>query len=119
MRERRPHHQSLIMLEGSAVPRLNKALIYTAVAEQGYTAGYGALLHLFVLMQLDPEIPKPRSDEERVNWQGHLEGLRAALLCLAMHERTLDPESAARAVDQQVEQARAELERLRPAEVGG
>ena len=119
MSERRLHHQSLIMLEGSARPGLSKALINKAVADQGHTDGYGALLHLVVLMQLDPEIPKPRSDEERANWQGHLEGLRAALLCLAMHERTLDPESAARAVEEQVEQARAELGRLRPTEVGG
>ena len=119
MCERRPHHQLLITHEGSAVPGLSKALINKIVAEQGHTDGYGALLHLVVLMELDPEIPKPRSNEERANWQGHLEGLRAALLCLAMHECTLGPESAAIVVGEQLEQARAELQRLRREKAGG
>jgi hypothetical protein len=119
MRDSRLHCQPLIMPEAPAALKHSRGLSNTALAEPCHTDGYGAVLHLVVLMELDPEIPEPQSDEERANWQGHLEGLRAALLCLAMHERALDPESAAMFVDEQLEQARAELQRLRPEEAGG
>jgi len=118
MRESRLYWQPPVRSEGHAAPERGKNLISKAVVEQGHTDGYGALLHLVGLMELDPETPKPRSDEERANWQGHFEGLRAALLCLTMHERELDPESAAVAVDEQLELARAALERLRREEDG-
>lgn len=94
-------------------------MISKAVAEQGHTDSHGALLHLVGLMGHDPETPEPQSEEERFNWQGHLEGLRAALLCLAMHERQLDPASAVVVVDDQLEQARAVLVRPRGPEDGG
>ena len=95
-----------------------KASILNRFMQDGHTYGYGALLHLIALMELDPKAPKPQSDEERANWQGHLEGLRAALLCLAMQERTLDPASAAMVVDEQLELARAALRPLRDEEDG-
>jgi hypothetical protein len=66
-----------------------KEMILQASAGQGHTDSYGALLHLTALMSLDPYVPTPESDEERANWQGHGNGLRSALLCLAMHEREL------------------------------
>jgi hypothetical protein len=96
-----------------------KEMILQASAGQGHTNSYGALLHLTALMSLDPYVPTPESDEERANWQGHGNGLRSALLCLAMHERELGPEDAVAVVDDQLTQAHAVLESFRPIGIDG
>lgn len=96
-----------------------KKMILQATAGQGHTDSYGALLHLAALMSLDPYVPAPESDEERANWQGHGNGLRSALLCLAMHERQLGPEDAVVVVDDQLTQAYAVLESVRMIGIDG
>ncbi|WP_194891961.1 hypothetical protein [Catenulispora pinisilvae] len=96
-----------------------KAATLNRVTEEGYTDGYGALVHLAAVIGTDPEGLSPKSDEERFAWGGHLKGLRAALLCLAMHERGIAPEPAALVVSRHIEDAMSDLEHAARAGCGG
>ncbi|OLE21184.1 MAG: hypothetical protein AUG49_22680 [Catenulispora sp. 13_1_20CM_3_70_7] len=80
------------------------------VMAEGHTGSYGTLLHLTAVMGSDPEKLEPESIRERIEWCGHFKGLKAALLCLAMYERKLDPNSAARIVNQHIREAMKDLE---------
>jgi hypothetical protein len=51
----------------------------------------------------DPDGLRPETDAERFEWRGHLQGLRAALTCLAMYEAGLGPAEAAAAVQRHIE----------------
>jgi hypothetical protein len=86
-----------------------KAAIIGRLLDQGYTTSYGTLIHLTALMGPDPEALEPQDDEERYEWRGHYKGLRAALACLAMHEKAVGPESAAALVGHHVTEAITEL----------
>lgn len=79
------------------------------VREEGYTDSYGALLHLTAVVGSDPDALKPVSAEEQAEWRGHIKGLRAALVCLAMHERHAEPEAVALVVDRHIEDAVEDL----------
>ncbi|WP_194904515.1 hypothetical protein [Catenulispora rubra] len=96
-----------------------KASTLDRVMEEGYTESYGALVYLAAVIGTDPESLCPSGIEERLAWGGHLKGLRAALLCLAMHERGIGPEAAALAVSHHLEDATSDLERAAGAPCGG
>jgi len=86
-----------------------KTAILDRVTKEGYTDSYGTLLHLTAAMGSDPEALGPTNAEELAEWCGHLKGLRAALLTLAMHERQLDPEEAVLVVNRHIEEAMRDL----------
>jgi len=96
-----------------------KASTLDRVVEEGYSESYGALVYLAAVIGTDPEALRPKGIEERLAWGGHLEGLRAALLCLVMHERGIGAEAAALVVSQHVEDATSDLERAAGAPCGG
>lgn len=95
-----------------------KSLILNAVVGQGHSTSYGALLHKASLLGLEPNALEPESDEELAEWRGYFEGLRAALGCLVMHERRIEPELAPGVVDDQLTFATGVLERLRATGAG-
>ena len=94
----------------ASTKRSLKEVIRQVAAEQGHTGSYAALLYLMALTSVGPDLPAPKSAEERANWQGHRNGLRSALVCLAMHERQLSPKEAAVVVIDQLAQACAAVE---------
>lgn len=79
-----------------------KDKILEKITEQGHTDSYGMLLYLAAVMGNDPVALGPDSSVELNTWSGHLDGLRASLLCLAIYERRLTPEKAAEVVDQHI-----------------
>ena len=87
-----------------------KAATIKRVMEEGHTGGYGTLLHLTAVMGLGPEAFYSTHGEEFSEWCGHFKGLKAALLCLAMYERQIDPEEAALAVNRHIETVMDDLE---------
>lgn len=87
-----------------------KTATLNRVMAEGHTGSYGTLLHLTADMGLDPETLNPEGIRERIEWCGHFKGLKAALLCLAMYERNLDPEAAARVVNKHIRDAMKDLE---------
>lgn len=96
-----------------------KASILNRVMEEGYTESYGALVYLAAVIGTDAETLRPKDIEERLVWSGHLGGLRAALLCLAMHEFRIGPEAAASVVSRHIQDAADELGRASGAACGG
>lgn len=86
-----------------------KTTILKRVMEEGYTDSYGTLLHLTAVMGSDPKALEPNSDEELAEWRGHLNGLRAALLAVAMHEHKLKPRAAALVVERHLLEATNDL----------
>jgi membrane associated rhomboid family serine protease len=88
-----------------------KDMILKRVREEGHTDSYGMLLYMVAVMGFDPMTLGPHSPVELTSWSGHLDGLRASLLCLAMYERKLGPEGAAEVVDTHIMDA---LDRLHP-----
>ena len=82
-----------------------KAATLGRVMEEGYTDSYGALLHLTAVMVSEPKALHSTNDEELIEWRGHFHGLKAALLCLAMHEKQITPKDAALAVIRHIEDA--------------
>lgn len=89
------------------------------VMEEGYTDSYGALLYLTAVMGSDADALAPASAGEENEWRGHLKGLRAALLCLAMHERRAEPEEVALVVGRHIEDAMDGLKYRDSASSGG
>ncbi|WP_370382358.1 hypothetical protein [Catenulispora sp. GAS73] len=78
-----------------------------ALANRLYLSdSYGALLHLTALMDSDPRTLVPKSEEERLSWEGHMLGLVSALHCVAMHEQQWEPHIASEIVDSLLNQAR-------------
>lgn len=96
-----------------------KAATLGRVLEEGHTESYGTLLHLTAVMGAEPKALHPTNDEERIEWHGHFNGLKAALLCLAMHERQITPKEAALAVCRHIEDAMDALEQREVARSGG
>lgn len=96
-----------------------KETVLARAADQGFSSSYGALLYLAVLIGTDPEQLDPKGDEERFEWRGHIKGLQAALLCIAMHEHGLDPDLAGMVVMTHVEEAMATISRSGDAGSGG
>jgi hypothetical protein len=88
-----------------------KTSIINLAIQEGHTESYGALLHLVAVMGTDPNALGPETEEERTAWGHHFDGLRAALLCLTMHELKLVPDSAALVVDRLIKSAIDELDR--------
>ncbi|MEY9932585.1 hypothetical protein ABH926_007236 [Catenulispora sp. GP43] len=82
-----------------------KDRILNRVIEEGHTDSYGILLYTAAAVGFDPMALSPDSSVELTTWSGHLDGLRASLLCLAMHERKLGPEKAAEVVNKHIEDA--------------
>ncbi|NUR02640.1 MAG: hypothetical protein HOY79_40750 [Streptomyces sp.] len=72
-----------------------KSSTISRVTEEGYISSYGTLLYLTASMGPEPRHLEPDTPMELAVWHGHFQGLRAALLCLAMHERQLAPKAAA------------------------
>ena len=88
-----------------------KAATLERVMEEGYTDSYGTLLHLAAVMGSGPEAFYSSHGEEFAEWCGHFKGLKAALLCLALHERQIGPEEAALVVNRHIDDAMDDLER--------
>lgn len=86
-----------------------KAAILKRLMGEGYSSSYGELVCVAARLGMDVESLEPDSDEERYEWRGYLRGLRSALHCLAMHERTIGPDSAAFIVNGQISEAVTEL----------
>lgn len=82
-----------------------KDKILQRVRQEGHTDSYGMLLHLAAVMDFDSMPLGSASSLELATWSGHLDGLRASLLCLAMYERKLAPEEAAAVVDNHITEA--------------
>jgi hypothetical protein len=82
-----------------------KSTVLRLLSKDGFSESYGALLFMAVLVGTDADALRPETDAERHEWRGHLQGLRAALACLAMHEVKLAPEAAAAAVQKHIEDA--------------
>lgn len=95
-----------------------KAATLGRVLEEGYTESYGTLLHLTAVMGSAKAL-HATTNEERIEWRGHFNGLKAALLCLAMHERQITPKEAALAVCRHIEDAMDDLEHREVARSGG
>lgn len=88
-----------------------KEQILKRVREEGHTDSYGVLLYMAAVMDFDSMPVDSASSLELATWSGHLDGLRASLLCLAMYERKLTPEEAAAVVDNHIADA---VDILRP-----
>ncbi|ACU75717.1 hypothetical protein Caci_6879 [Catenulispora acidiphila DSM 44928] len=82
-----------------------KRTVLRLLSKEGFSESYGILLVMSVLVGTDPDSLRPETDAERHEWRGHLQGLRAALSCLAMHEAKLAPDAAAAAVQKHIEDA--------------
>lgn len=82
-----------------------KQKILKRVNEEGHTDSYGMLLYLAAVMDFDPMALGPDSSAELTTWSGHFDGLRASLLWLAMFERKIGPEDAAKVVDRHITSA--------------
>jgi len=82
-----------------------KSTVLRLLSKEGFSESYGALLVMAVLVGADPDGLQPETDAERHEWRGHLQGLRAALACLAMYEAKLAPDMAAAAVQKHIEDA--------------
>ena len=95
-----------------------KAATLGRVLEEGYTDSYGTLLHLTAVMGSDPKGLRS-TNEELIEWRGHFNGLKAALLCLAMHEQQIAPKEAALAVSRHIEDAMDDLKHREIARSGG
>jgi hypothetical protein len=80
-----------------------RSTVLRLLAREGYSGSYGTLLVMAVLIGADPDGLTPETDAERFEWWGHLQGLRAALVCLAMYEANLSPLQAAVAVQRHIE----------------
>ena len=92
-----------------------KDKILRRVNEEGHTDSYGTLLYLAAVMGFDPMALGPDNSVELTAWSGHLDGLRSSLLCLAMYERRIGPEMAAKVVNQHILDA---MDDLRPSGAG-
>ncbi|MBS2547446.1 hypothetical protein KGQ19_11240 [Catenulispora sp. NL8] len=77
------------------------------------------LLHLVAVMGREPKALNPRTEKELAEWSGHFRGLKSALLCLVMHERKVEPSSAALVVYRHVKSATDDLDRRGGSETGG
>ena len=86
-----------------------KDKILKRVIEEGHTGSYGTLLYMAAVMGFDPRTLGPISRLELTIWNGHFAGVRASLLCLARYERKLEPENAAKVVNQHLEDAIKDL----------
>lgn len=95
-----------------------KARIFALAENADFSESFGALLHMTALLVSDPKTLVPKIDEERIAWDGHLDGLHAALLCLARCERRCAPEVAAEAVGSLLRQARVILQEPTPGSAG-
>lgn len=87
-----------------------KTATLNRVMEEGYTSSYGTLLHLTASMGPEAKRLRPNSALELAVWHGHFTGLRAALLCLAMHERQLASKAAAQVVRRHLDDAMTQPE---------
>ena len=74
----------------------------------------GALLHMAAVMDSGSGPLVPKSEEERLTWDGHMQGLVSARHCVTLHERQCTPEAAAEIVDSLLGQARTILRTVRP-----
>ncbi|WP_194906246.1 hypothetical protein [Catenulispora rubra] len=96
-----------------------KASILSRVMQEGHTDSYGVLLHLVAVMGREPKALNPRTEKELAEWSGHFRGLKAALLCLVMHEQKVEPGPAAVVVCRHIEDASDELDRRSGTGTGG
>ncbi|MBS2545502.1 hypothetical protein KGQ19_01330 [Catenulispora sp. NL8] len=90
-----------------------KDSVLLSLAKEGYSGSYGVLLLVAVLMGTNPDELRPESDAERDEWSGHLQGLRSALTCVAIHEAKLEPGDAAAVVQRHIEDAAQVMGRSR------
>lgn len=97
--------------QGAPLCESAKASILSRVAQEGHTDSYGVLLHLVAVMGREPKALNPRTEKELAEWSGHFRGLKSALLCLAMHERKIEPGPAALVVCQHINDAADDLDR--------
>lgn len=95
-----------------------KARILALAQSADFSDSFGALLHMTALLISDPKTLVPKTEEERSAWGGHLDGLHAALLCLARHEQQCAPEVAAETVGSVLSRARAILQESAPGSEG-
>ncbi|MBS2545408.1 recombinase family protein [Catenulispora sp. NL8] len=92
------------------LPTAAKARILALVETADLSDGFGALLHMAAVLGSDSKTLVPKTEEERFAWAGHMDGLHAALMCLARHEQQQAPEVAAQIVDSLMGQAEAILQ---------
>ncbi|NUR93782.1 MAG: hypothetical protein HOV67_00845 [Kribbellaceae bacterium] len=88
-----------------------KTAILNRIKAEGYSGSYGELLCLTAAMGTDPKTLDPETEAELIRWEGHFEGLMAALHCLVMHEQNIQPEKAALVVDSHITDAIEDLNR--------
>ena len=73
----------------------------------------GALLYMAAVMDFGTGSLVPKSEEERLTWDGHMQGLLSALHCVTLHERQCAPDAAAEFVGSLLGQARSILRTIR------
>ena len=100
------------------VTQTPKARILAVAKSADFSDSFGALLHMTALLISDPKTLVPKTEEERSAWGGHLDGLHAALLCLARHEQQCAPEAAAETVGSLLNRARTILQDSAPGSEG-
>lgn len=86
-----------------------KTTVIHRLSTAGYSSSYGALVYTVALLGTNPGQLELASDEEQHEWLGYRKGLRAALACLAMHEKGLDPATVATTVGQHLFEAHLDL----------
>jgi len=108
-----PTDEAKSLMNGSPKER-----IFALAKNADFSESFGALLHMTALLVSDPKTLVPEIDEERIAWDGHLDGLHAALLCLARCEQQCAPEVAADAVGLLLNQAHVILQEPTPGSAG-
>lgn len=91
-----------------------KGRILALANDLNLSESYGALLHMAAVMGSGAAPLVPKSEKERLTWDGHMQGLVSALHCVILHERQCAPDAAAEIVDSLLGQARSILRNVRP-----
>lgn len=91
-----------------------KGRILALANDLNLSESYGALLHMAAVMGSGAAPLVPKSEKERLTWDGHMQGLVSALHCVILHERQCAPDAAAEIVDSLLGQAGSILRNVRP-----
>lgn len=91
-----------------------KGRILALANDLNLSESYGVLLHMAASLDSGTGPLVPKSEKERLTWDGHMQGLVSALHCVTLHERQCAPDAAAEIVDSLLGQAKSILRTARP-----
>lgn len=98
--------------------KTTKSRVIALARRLDLSESYGVLLYMTAVMDSEPSTLVPKSEEERLTWDGHVHGLVSALHCIAMHEQQYEPNVAAEIVDSLLNQARYLVQKPAPGSEG-